>query len=56
MKSVRKALRSGEIEKGNYDRLTCSSCGKNLKTENPEDELYQLKVCPDCGRKWKQLQ
>lgn len=55
MKSVRSALRNGEILKDNYERLSCANCEKNLKTENPPDELYQLKVCPECGRKWKQL-
>jgi rRNA maturation endonuclease Nob1 len=55
MKSVRSALRKGEIEKDNYERLSCASCEKNLKTENPADELYSLKFCPECGRKWKQL-
>ncbi len=28
MKSVRKALRKGDLEKDTYDRLVCSECEK----------------------------
>lgn len=55
MKSVRKGLRAGEIEKDTYERLTCSACEEQLATENDPDEIGQVRVCPECGRKWKKV-
>lgn len=55
MKSVRKGLRSGEIEKDVYERLACSECGEELATENDPDELGTVRVCPECGSKWKKV-
>ena len=55
MKSVRKGLRSGEIEKDVYERLACSECGEELGTENDPDELHAIKICPECDRRWKQI-
>lgn len=55
MESVQKALRNGDVEKDNFGRLTCNHCGERLKTENDPDRLHSRKVCPECGRKWKQL-
>ncbi len=55
MKSVRKGLRSGEIEKDVYERLACSECGEELATENDPDEVGTVRVCPECDSKWKQV-
>jgi len=55
MKSTRKGLRDGELEKDTYGRLTCAACGKSLKTQNDPDEVYTVRVCPDCGNEWKEL-
>ncbi|QLH77526.1 hypothetical protein HZS55_09555 [Halosimplex rubrum] len=55
MKSVRKGLRSGEIEKDVYERLACSECGEELGTENDPDEIGTVRVCPECDSKWKKV-
>jgi len=55
MKSVRKGLRSGAIEKDTYDRLHCGTCGNQLGTRNDPNEVYTIRVCPECGKQWKQL-
>ncbi len=55
MKSVRKGLRKGDLVKDNFERLTCTHCDKNLKSQNDPDELHTVKTCPECGRRWKQL-
>ena len=55
MKSVRKALREGELEKDTYQRVTCADCEKPLKTTNDPDELTNLRTCPECGKEWKEL-
>ena len=55
MKSVRKALREGELEKYTYDRLVCAECGKPLKTENDPDEIKTVRICPDCEAEWKEI-
>lgn len=55
MQSVRKGLRAGEIEKDTYDRLHCAADGQQLGTRNDPNEVYTIRVCPECGRQWKQL-
>lgn len=55
MESIRKGLRSGDIEKDTYERLTCSDCGEQLTTENDPDDLGKVRVCPECGRQWKEV-
>jgi len=55
MDSVRKGLRSGDLEKDTYDRLVCAACGSELATENEPDEVFTVRACPDCGREWKRL-
>lgn len=55
MKSTRKGLRDGDIEKDNYERLHCASCGTSLGTEDPDDEIYTVRRCPDCGVEFKEL-
>lgn len=55
VKSVRKGLRDGDITKDTYERLTCAECDQSLKTTNDPDELFSVRVCPDCGREWKDL-
>lgn len=55
MKSVRKALRGGDLYKDTYERLNCNECEKPLKTENDPDEIWSVRVCPDCGGRWKEL-
>ncbi len=55
MQSVRKGLRSDELKKDTYGRLTCTECGETLKTENDPSEVGSVRICPSCGRKWKDL-
>ena len=55
MRSVRKGLRAGEIEKGAYDRLVCGTCGVSLKTRDEPDTLGVVRECPDCGREWQEI-
>ncbi|MFC4407005.1 HVO_0758 family zinc finger protein [Haloarchaeobius iranensis] len=55
MKSVRKALRDGTLEKDTYERLNCAECKKTLKTKNDPDEVGTVRVCPDCGGEWKEI-
>nr|WP_303645614.1 HVO_0758 family zinc finger protein [Haladaptatus sp. R4] len=55
MQSVRSGLRKGEVEKDTYGRLSCSGCRESLKTQNDPSEVYSVRLCPDCGSKWKVL-
>ncbi|WP_435345393.1 HVO_0758 family zinc finger protein [Haloarchaeobius sp. HRN-SO-5] len=55
MKSVRKALRDGTLEKDTYERVTCAECGQTLKTKNDPDEIGTVRACPDCGGEWKEI-
>lgn len=55
MTSVRKGLRSGELEKDTYERLTCAVCEQELATQNDPDEVGKVRVCPDCGREWREV-
>jgi hypothetical protein len=55
MKSTRKGLREGELVKDTYERLNCAQCEQTLGKENPPDEIFSVRKCPDCGRKWKEL-
>ncbi|SDX56891.1 HVO_0758 family zinc finger protein [Halobellus clavatus] len=55
MKSTRKGLRSGELEKDTYGRLNCAECEESLKTENDPDEVFTVRRCPNCDSKWKEL-
>lgn len=55
MESVRKGLRSGELEKDTYERLRCTICEEELKTENDPEEVGSVRVCPECGKQWKQV-
>ncbi len=55
MKTVRKALRDGDIVKDTYERLTCNDCEKSLGTRNDPDEIGSVRVCPECGTEWKAL-
>ncbi|AFK18438.1 MULTISPECIES: HVO_0758 family zinc finger protein [Haloferax] len=55
MKTTRKGLRDGELEKDTYERLTCSECGKSLKKKNDPAEVFSVRTCPDCEREWKEL-
>ncbi|MFC6717098.1 HVO_0758 family zinc finger protein [Natrialbaceae archaeon GCM10025810] len=55
MKSVRKALRQGELEKDTYDRLVCAECEKPLKTENDPETITTIRTCPDCEAEWKEI-
>jgi NAD-dependent SIR2 family protein deacetylase len=55
MKSTQKGLRSGEIEKDTYERLSCAECDEQLDTKNDPDELGRVRICPECGREWKEV-
>ncbi len=55
MKTTRKGLREGEIYKDTYERPTCSNCEMVLKKENDPEEVYAVRICPECDRRWKEL-
>ncbi len=55
VKSTRKGLREGELQKDNYERLVCTDCGTSLAKENPPDEVFSVRTCSECGREWKEL-
>jgi hypothetical protein len=55
MKSTRKGLRDGGLTKDTYERLNCSACEAVLKKENDPEEVYSVRICPDCERRWKEL-
>lgn len=55
MKSTRKALRDGDLFKDTYERLTCATCEQVLKTRNDPDEVYTVRICPECGARFKEL-
>ena len=55
MKTTRKGLRDGELDKDTYGRLMCSDCGDSLKKTNDPDEVFALRICPNCGTEWKEL-
>ncbi|MFB6297044.1 MAG: HVO_0758 family zinc finger protein [Salinirussus sp.] len=55
MDSVRQGLRSGEIEKDTYERLTCSACGLQLTTENEPEQIGKVRTCPECGDRWQEM-
>ena len=43
MKTTRKGLRDGELEKDTYGRLNCAECGETLNTENDPDEVHTVR-------------
>jgi DNA-directed RNA polymerase subunit RPC12/RpoP len=55
MKSVRKALRNDDLFKDTYQRLNCADCEEELKTDNDPEEVGTIRVCPECGGRWKEL-
>jgi hypothetical protein len=55
MKSVRKGLRSGDLEKDTYERLRCVRCGEPLDTKNDPEAIGTVRTCPECDREWKQV-
>lgn len=55
MDTVRQGLRGGDIEKDTYERLICVHCDERLKTRNDPDEVFKVRVCPGCGREYKQV-
>jgi len=55
MKTVRKALRDGDLAKDTYERVNCADCEKTLKTKNDPGEIGTVRACPECGGEWKEL-
>ncbi|WP_331235816.1 HVO_0758 family zinc finger protein [Natronorarus salvus] len=55
MKSVRKALRDGDLGKDTYDRLECAACERALSTRNDPGEIGTVRRCDDCGRRWRAI-
>lgn len=55
MKSIRRGLRDGDVEKDTYGRLSCTECGQSLSTRDDADAVGKVKTCPDCGSEWKDL-
>ncbi|WP_168654251.1 MULTISPECIES: HVO_0758 family zinc finger protein [Halorubrum] len=55
MKSTRKGLRDGDLFKDTYERLNCAECEQVLKKQNDPDEVFSVRVCPECGTKFKEL-
>ena len=55
MKSVRKALRDGDLSKDNYGRLSCVDCDETLKSRNDPSEIGTVRLCPGCESEWQEL-
>lgn len=55
MKSVRKGLRDGDIDKDTYERLVCTQCEKNLGTKTDPSEIGSVRICPECKAEYKEL-
>lgn len=55
MESTRKGLRSGDLEKDTYERLTCTECEEHLDTKNDPDAVGRVRICPECGQEWKEV-
>lgn len=55
MRSVRQALRDGDLEKDTYERIVCGDCEQPLGTQNDPDTVETVRTCPDCEREWKEL-
>lgn len=55
MKSTRKALRDGDLYKDTYERLNCAACEMVLKKQNDPDEVFSVRICPECGTEYKEL-
>ena len=55
MKSVRKGLRDGDIEKDTYERLRCATCSESLGTVNEPGEVGTVRRCPECGAEFREL-
>ena len=55
MKSTRKGLRDGDLMKDTYERLNCAACDQVLKKENDPDEVFSVRICPECGSRFKEL-
>lgn len=55
MDSVRKGLRTGEIEMDTFERLECSECDVRLRTRDDPDEIGTIRYCPKCGQTWRAL-
>jgi len=55
MRSVRKALRDGDLAKDTYGRVNCTDCEQTLKTKNDPDQIGTVRACPDCGGEWKEI-
>jgi NAD-dependent SIR2 family protein deacetylase len=55
MESIRKGLRSGELVKDTYERVTCADCEKVLKNRDDPDGVGSIRRCPECGREWRAL-
>ena len=54
-KSTRKGLRDGDLIKDTYERLNCADCEQVLKKENDPDEVFSVRICPECGARFKEL-
>ena len=52
MKSIRRGLWDGEVEKDTRGRFACWVCGQSL-TANGDSEGGIVRTCPDCGRAWE---
>jgi hypothetical protein len=55
MDTIRKGLRAGDIEKDTYGRVRCSQCDISLTNESAPDEVFDIRECSECGRRWKEL-
>jgi hypothetical protein len=52
MKSIRRGLWDGELEKDTRGRFACRICRQSLAEES-EPDGESVRSCPDCGRAWK---
>lgn len=48
-------MRAGDLEKDTYGRVSCTACGKTLKTRKEADTLGSVRACPECGKEWQEI-
>ncbi|WP_135825599.1 hypothetical protein [Halorussus ruber] len=66
MKSIRRGLWDGEVEKDTRGRFACGICRESLTvpesavSDESADESIEtdggVRSCPECGRSWKSRQ
>lgn len=55
MDTVREGLRAGDIRRGRFERLTCSTCERELGLQDDAEAVGTVMACPDCESAWLDL-